>query len=559
VQGSMQALHRATLSLFSDLSLDGVLLRITQAARELSGARYAALGIPDEQGGLDRFIALGMTDEEMKRIGHQPVGKGLLGEMLRSGESIRLPDLTAHPKSAGFPPGHPAMMSFLGVPIAAYGRRLGHIYLTDKQGDEMFSVQDQRLIEMLASHAAAAIENARLYRQVLNSEAELTQRNEELELFNDMATAVSSAMDLDQLLKIMLGRVMDLVEADAGEFFLREEGEGTFHLALHSGEPGKAFWQLEKFQEGEGFVGLVAAEGRPVWTSNLAADPGYMRPAMIEAGFQSLVGVPLTARGHVVGVLDLAFRAQRSFNAREVGLLEAVGAGVGIAIENARLSRHARRVAVLEERERIGMDLHDGIIQSIYAIGLTVETTRILFKESYDKGSDRLEQAIAGLNSVIRDIRNYILDLQPSRIPTSDMASAMSRLIREFKANTLAEAELQLEATALAHLNRETSAAIFLIAQEALANVAKHARATRVWVSLRRVGRDVWLQVIDNGRGFDPLQVGGRLGHGLSNMQERARQIGAAFEFTSHPGEGTTVTVRVEPHRVRSGARSPSA
>jgi two-component system, NarL family, sensor histidine kinase DevS len=554
-QGSMQALHRATLSLFSDLSLDGVLLRITQAARELAGARYAALGIPDDHGGLDRFIALGMSDEEMKRVGHQPVGRGLLGEMLRSGETIRLPDLTAHPKSAGFPPGHPPMTSFLGVPITAYGRRLGHIYLTDKQDAEMFSLEDQRLIEMLASHAAAAIENARLYRQVLNSEAELTQRNEELELFNDLATAVSSAMDLDQLLKIMLERVIDLFEAEAGEFFLREEGEGTFYLALHSGEAGKAFWPLEHFQEGEGFVGLVAAEGRPVWTSDLASDPSLVGPAVIEAGFQSLVGVPLTARGHVVGVLSLAFRARRSFNPREVGLLEAVGAGVGIATENARLNRHARRVAVLEERERIGMDLHDGIIQSIYAVGLTVETTRIHFKESYEKGSERLEHAIAGLNAVIRDIRNYILDLQPSRIPTTDLAAAMSRLVREFKANTLADADLQLEATALAQLGRDSSAALFLITQEALANVAKHAHATRVWVSLRRVGQDVWLQIIDNGRGFDPDHVGGTLGHGLSNMQERARQIGSSFDSASSPGEGTTITVRLQPQRIRTSAK----
>jgi two-component system sensor histidine kinase DevS len=541
----MRSLHRATLSLYSDLSLDGVLHRITSAARELSGAEYAALGIPDGHGGLEKFIPVGMSEEQTQRIDHHPVGEGLIGEMLRRGESIRLDNLSQHPKSIGFPLGHPPMRSFLGVPISAYGRSIGQLYLTEKRGDAAFTEEDQRLIEMLASHAAAAIENARLYRQVLDSEKELSQRNEELELFNTLATAVSSALELDELLESMLPHVIQLFGAEAGEVFLREEGTSAYRLALLKGDSPRPFWELDHFHLGEGFVGGVALAGKPAWTDNLSDEPRFLSPALARSGFEALVGVPLTARGQVVGVLDMAFRSPRRITSREAGLLEAVGAGVGVAVDNARLYRDARRLAVLEERERIGMDLHDGIIQSIYAVGLNLESARLLFDDSADKAMELIPQAIDALNATIRDIRNYILDLQPSRIPTGDLAKALGRLVREFRANTLSETDLQLEAAALVRLAPEVSTSLFMIAQEALANVAKHARASRAWVSLRMIGGEVCLQIIDNGGGFDAEHASRVLGHGMSNMAARARQIDGELEVVSEPGEGTTLTVRL--------------
>jgi GAF domain-containing protein len=256
----MDALHRATLSLFSDLSLDGVLRRTIEAACDLANARFAALGIPDGKGGLEAFITLGMTDEEIEQIPHPPVGLGLIGEMIRTAQSIRIPEISGHPRSVGFPTGHPPMHSFLGVPIAAYGRPLGQIYLTDKQGAEEFTSEDQRLIEMLAAQAAAAIENARLYRQVLESESELTQRKLELELVNSLATTTSTAPELDALLAVMLERLIAIFGAEAGEFYLREETEGSFYKALHRGEAVGSLWEVDRFRPGEGLIGQVAKD-----------------------------------------------------------------------------------------------------------------------------------------------------------------------------------------------------------------------------------------------------------------------------------------------------------
>jgi len=543
----MRRLHRATLSLYTDLSLDGTLRRIVRAARELTQARYAALGVPDGKGSLALFLTEGLNESEIARIPHPPVGEGLIGEVYRSGQSIRLPDLTRHPRSSGFPAGHPPMRSFLGVPISAFGRPVGQIYLTERVGEPEFTEEDQNLIEMLAAHAAAAIENARLYRQVQDREGELATRNRELELVNSLSTAVGTALELDPLLEGILDRVVGLFQAQAGEVILRAEDENVFVPVLRRGLTEESFWQANRFRAGEGMIGSVVATGKAVWSSDLAEADAVrlLRPSVIDAGFGTLVSVPLKARAQVVGVMSLGFRGERPLRVDELGLLEAIGAGVGVAVENARLYRQARRVAVLEERERIAMDLHDGIIQSIYAVGLTLDTAKLQLQSSPAQGETAMAQAIHRLDSVIRDIRAYILDLQPSRAPADDLGGALKRLAEEFRANTLIDADVQTDGGAARSLDTTARTAMFHISQEALANVAKHARASRVWLSLRREDSEVVLQVIDNGQGFDAGAAPTLLGHGLSNIVERGHAIGASVQIASGRGEGTTVTVRL--------------
>jgi signal transduction histidine kinase len=545
VHAQMRALHRATLSLFADLSLDGVLRRITYAAKELANASYAALGIPDEEGGLETFVTVGMSEEEIREIPHPPIGEGLIGEMMRTGESIRIPEIGDHPKAVGFPAGHPEMHSFLGVPIAAYGRPLGQIYLTDKQGTPAFTADDQRLIEMLAAHAAAAIENARLYRQVLSNEAELAQRNEQLELINDLASGLISTMELEDMLERILERVIGIFAAGWGEIHLAEE-EGRFRMALPGGHGNRSYWDLQEFERGQGFLGRVVEEGEILEATDLERDAPHLAEGVLASGYGTVVGVPLFTRGRVVGVLSLGFFGTRDFSERERGLLEAVGAAFGLGVENARLNRQARRLAVLEERERIGMDLHDGIIQSIYAVGLTLESTRGLGEEDPGEASELLGQAIDALNATIKDIRSYILDLQPSRFEDTDLQESLLRLSCEFEANSHVELDVRLDPEALNAFEPRQERVLLRIAQEALANVAKHSRASRAWLHVRRTGDQVLLQVIDNGQGFDPERTAQRLGHGLPNMRQRANRIGAEFETVSSPGEGTTITVRLD-------------
>jgi two-component system sensor histidine kinase DevS len=242
----------------------------------------------------------------------------------------------------------------------------------------------------------------------------------------------------------------------------------------------------------------------------------------------------------------MAFLGKRPFSDREKGLIEAVGTAVGVGIESSRLNRQAKRVAILEERERIGMDLHDGIIQSIYAVGLTLDSIRVMIRDNPDAALEHLESAIDTLNANIRNIRAYILDLQPSRMGGTEFEEGLARLSREFKANTLVEVDLHVEGEAIKNLPGTTSQNLLQIAQEALANVAKHAQASKVMLTVRQMDGYIYLQIIDNGHGFDLKKQPELLGHGLSNMEQRARQLGGEFDIVSSPGEGTSITIRLQ-------------
>lgn len=370
---ALDAIHAAAITITSELSLPVVLNRIVELARELVGARYAALGIPDPNGRyLVQFITSGMSSDEHLKIGKLPAGRGLLGALLEpEARPIRIPSIPADPRAAGFPEHHPAMESFLGVPIRSRGKLLGNLYLTEKVGAAEFSELDQKMIEVLAGYAAVAIENARLHQQV-------------------------------------------------------------------------------------------------------------------------------------------------------------------------------QRLAILEERERIGMDLHDGIIQSIYAVGLMLEHTGYLLDDGEDDlAGERLDEAIEGLNMIIKDIRNYILDLRPARFEGTNLSAAISLLIREFQANTLAEVHLRCDPAVDQHLDEQVAMAAFHIVQEALANAAKHAAATHLEVDLDLRERDLIVMVRDNGRGFDPQESNHRLGHGLSNMKLRARSVSGDMEMSSQPGGGTEIVARL--------------
>ncbi len=562
IEERLVALHRASLELVNELNQDHVLEHIVHMAREQAGARYAALGVVDEEGNLERFIPVGMQPEEIQRIPHWPVGLGLLGALLKERQTIRIPNIAADPRSAGFPPGHPPMQSFLGVPIMLGESLLGLIYLTDKENSPEFTGEDQRVIETLAAYAAVAISNARLYRDLTERDQALSQRNEDLALVNDIASALAISLDLDDVLGLTLDRVMAYLNVEAGEIFLREEGSNEAKLALHRGDAPHAFWTKERFKLGEGLVGTVAQTGKPAVLTDLALEIKFLRRAVLEEGFHCIASIPLVARGNVVGVMNIATRQNRCLDKREVHLMMAIGTWAGITIENARLHRQARRLAVLEERERIGMDLHDGIVQSIYAVGLALDFARVALEDDPNQARQKIEQAIEGLNSTIGDIRAYISDLRPRQFGGEGLMEGLQRLVDEFRANTQTVATLTGPSDGnpgnrgaknngqhgLKELPPANATALFHICQEALANVAKHGRARQADVRLWTTKDRVLLEVSDNGQGFDLHKMSVTLGHGLSNMHTRAHKVGGDVEITSEPGEGTTVLAWVPLH-----------
>ena len=542
LQERLIALHRASLELVKDVSLETLLKRIAALACEQANARYAAVGVLDDEGKIKHFISVGMTDEEIKRMPHPPKGRGLIGALMNAQEPIRLADLARDPRSVGFPAHHPRMRSFLGVPIRAADLQLGQIYLTEKIGQDQFTQDDERIIQMLATYAAAAIQNARLYEHLKERDTALTRRSEDASLLNNIASTLTSSLELDEILNQTLALVMNYMKVESGEIFLLEEDKQTLRMVLHRGQAAEAFWNRSRFRVGEGFPGLVARTGEPLVSSNLAEDVRFLRDAVVKAGFHQVACFALKSSGNLVGVLSVATRGQSPFDARDVQLLSAVSNWAGLAIENARLHSNARRLAVLEERERIGMDLHDGIIQSIYGVGLAMENITHMVDEDPSKAKDRIKQVTDGLNKVIRDIRAYILDLRPRQMDQNDgLLAGIKRLAAEFRANTLAAVNVSGSKAKLEELSQAHSLVLFHICQEALANAAKHAAAKRVTVSLWDTDERVLMEVRDNGRGFDTSKSSKSIGHGLANMQTRARAVGGEVDISSTPGEGTTV------------------
>ncbi len=542
------ALREAVLAISSDLSLAETLSHIAKAAARLADAQYAALGVPDEAGEtLVEFVTSGMTAEEESVISHRPRGHGILGIVLHEGKTLRLSSIRQHPRSVGFPPNHPVMTSFLGVPIVHKGKQLGNLYLTNKLSGGEFTESDQAIIELLASHAANAIQNARLYQATLDHSRELQERNRELAAVNAVAAAISEHLDLNTVMTEALDHVLAVSDAEVGEIFLLDEASEDMVLALHRGSFPDAFQTIRRFRRGEGFPGQVALTGQPLVSTDLANDMRYLRREVIRAGFNSYACIPLFAKGKVVGTLDLAARNTNVFDQSSLTLLEGIGHQIGVAVENARLYKQVTQLAVLEERQRIGMDLHDGVIQSIYAVGLTLEyVNALLADDDLLSATDRLKQAIDALNATIRDIRSYILDLRPRRFEGDDLISGLKRLLGEFKANTLMTIDLNADADADKALVPEARLALFHIAQEALSNAAKHSRASRMEVRLINDGHEVLLSLRDNGRGFQPEKVERRVGHGLVNMEDRAIAMGGRFTVGAGiNGRGTEVCVRI--------------
>jgi two-component system, NarL family, sensor histidine kinase DevS len=541
LQDRLIALHRASLELVKDVSLETLLERIANVACEQANARYAALGVLDEGGKLKQFISVGVSEDQIKRIPHPPVGEGLIGALMNAEGPIRLPDIEADPRSVGFPPHHPVMHSFLGVPIRAGERQLGQIYLTEKIEQPEFTDDDEKIIQMLAAYAAVAIQNARLYESLRERDRLLTRRNEDLALLNDIASTLTASLELDEILNKTLALVMNYVRVEAGEIFLLEDDRETLRLVLHRGQAAEAFWTRNRFRLDEGFIGIAASSGEPVVSRNLAGDIRFLRDAVVEAGFHQIACLPLKSTENIMGVLSIATRSKTPLDESDIQLLTAVCNWAGLAIENARLHNDARRLAILEERDRIGMDLHDGVIQAIFGVGLSLENAMHLVDENPGQSKERLQQAIDNLNQTIRDIRTYILDLRPRQLGSRGLLEGLKQLTSEHQANTLSEAILTGPRRGLEGLPNSHSLALFHICQEALANVAKHAGARSVNVDVWSTPQRILLEVRDDGRGFDPEKVNANLGHGLTNMVSRARTLGGDVEITSTPGEGTSI------------------
>jgi len=546
LEDRLAALHRVSLELVQDISLETLLERIVRIACEQVGASFGAIDVGDNDGKNARFITVRMDPDDSSKMAHSSLGRSLISEMTETMQPLRVDYFQKGPHSEGLPENLPQMTSLLAVPIRLGEGYLGKIYLTDKDENEPFSLDDERVIETLAAYAAVAITNARSYDELHHRDRTLTRRNQDLALINNLASTLASTTDLDQLLTTALDRVMNYFTVDIGEIYLSEDGYHILEKVLHQGKLQQSIWTQNRFTLNEGLVGQTAQTGKPVLI-NLPydEDPFLRNEDLLAENIHQIACFPLTSRSEVLGVLSIGLPQEKLLDTMDQQLLSSIASWVGTTIENVNLNIQGRRLAILEERERIGMDLHDGIIQSIYAVGLTLEHARLLLQDEPELTRQRITQSIEDLNSTIRDLRAFIMDMRPRQLYEEDLMVGLQRLVNEFRANSLIEAQLSGPKEGLEDLPDSHAIALFHICQEALANAAKHAQATSVKVLVWTTPDRVLMEIHDDGRGFDPQKIQLTLGHGISNMQTRARNVGGDLEISSAPGEGTAIMVWV--------------
>jgi signal transduction histidine kinase len=525
------ALVEAGLALSSQIELPAVLQRIVELAVEITGARYGALGVLGPDGRIREFVTVGVTPEQRAAIGNLPVGRGILGVLIAHATPLRLADIHDDPRSVGFPPNHPLMKSFLGAPVKARGQVFGNIYLTQKQGAEEFTEEDQEDLVVLATQAGVAIENARLYE-------ETRQRERRLEAVREVATAILAGTDQEAVLELIARRARELVGASLSTIATPDDGE-TLVIHVADGEGADALRGM-RFPLDDSVSGAVIRSGEAILIDDASADPRMHQPVVRIGGIGPAMFVPLSIRDRTFGTLLVANPLSgRVFDQDDLNVVRTFGDQAVLALEYTRVQRELHRLAVLEDRERIAKELHDGVIQALFAVGMGLQGTAGLVGDP--ELESRIEGAVGEIDRVIRDLRNYIFGLRPGILADRQLDQAIRQLATEFQDRTGVLTVVDVDPEVASEVTGKAGDVIQLV-REALSNVGKHAEATTCRVSLHRGEGGAVLEIDDDGRGFDPQAVTG-LGLGLPNLRERAAALGGKIRLDSTPDEGTTVRV----------------
>jgi signal transduction histidine kinase len=545
-------------ALVAEHDTEAVLDRILKEAREITGARYAALGVLDEtRQELERFLTVGIDAATHRAIGDLPRGRGVLGVLIHDQRPLRLAHVGEHPQSYGFPLNHPQMQTFLGVPIVVRGRAWGNLYLTEKEGGGEFTEEDEEAALILAQWAATAIENARLYEDSEHRLQQLEQAVRSLEAARDIADAVSGASDLDRVFELIVKRGRALVNARTVLIMLRE-GD---HLVV-AASAGHASDALGRRVPIAGSTsGQVLERDRPERITDAASQ---LRVGPADLGVpdaHSALLVPMRSRGSGLGVLMAFDRGPGAaeFSAVDEQLLRTFAASAAQAValnRSVEADRLRSTIAAADaERSRWARELHDQTLQSLG--GLRVALSSVVGRGDADSKDAAIRQSIEDIELEIANLRGIITDLRPSMLDDLGLVPAIEALLdRRRDAGLEIVGELALgELANRGGLDPQLETTIYRLVQESLTNIVKHAHASHVRVRVAAVDGEVRIEVQDDGAGFDPAERTG--GFGLAGMRERVYLAGGTVELESDES-GTLVRARL-PQRVDAAASVPDA
>jgi signal transduction histidine kinase len=530
----LRALLEAGLALASELSLDSLLQRLTELSAELTGARYAALGVIDQTGSnLERFITHGLDESERAAIGDPPHGRGILGALITDASPLRLHVIADDPRSVGFPPNHPPMGTFLGVPVVLRGTAYGNLYLTEKEGGD-FTEADQELVELLASQAAVAIENARLFESA-------TRWSRQLESLLEVSSAMAVETSVDRLLDLIAERLHDLLEARLVTVGLPSGTELVKIVAAAGEQADDVIGELLPLHGSK--TGRVLERRRSERVDSVLDDPEVDRVFTRRVDARAGLWVPLLVQDRPIGVIsayDKLSAPDARFSDDDVRLAEIFATRAAVAVElSERVERDAlRRIVSAQEleRQRLARELHDETGQALTSILLGLK--RLEGKEAPEAVSALRELVVATL----QDVRRLAVELRPKVLDDFGLVPALERLTQGFGEQTGIAVDLEAS-TVSERLPLEVETAIYRIVQEALTNVVKHARAQRVSVLLTRVDGRIKAVIEDDGTGFDPAESDG--GIGLVGMRERIELLDGTLAVESSATSGTTIAAEV--------------
>jgi signal transduction histidine kinase len=510
----------------SSLNLDVMLRRIVEAAVSLSGARYGALGVIGEGGKLVEFIPVGLDAEQIAAIHHWPEGRGLLGELITHPEPLRLERISEHPMSYGFPAGHPPMNSFLGVPIRIRKEVYGNLYLTEKQGDAQFDEEDQAVLGALAAAAGVAIENARLY-----EEARRQQRW--LRATGEVTRQLLSGASSTDVLTLITEQVLEMAGADLVALGVPADDGRQLVFTHAAGEKSAIAVGLVLSAEAS-LSGKVMASGEPVMVENFAGDDRVSPIAREHMPLGPAMLVPLGAPGNVHGVLTVGrYPGSLPLPPLAVDMVATFAAQAGVALELAERRQDAERVAVLQDRDRIGRDLHDLVIQRLYATGMSLQGAMPLI--SRPEVADRIGSAVDALDDTIREIRSAIFSLQSAG--DAKVVGLRTKILQVVEEMTVAlgfAPSLRLVGALDDEMPGRAEDNLLSALREALSNTARHSGATRVEVTVER-GSQLALRVRDDGMGIGDTSRRS----GLANLAQRASELSGTLTVRAAAEGGT--------------------
>jgi two-component system, NarL family, sensor histidine kinase DevS len=529
-------------ALVAERDLETLLGRILEVAQELTGARYAALGILDEsRRGLERFVTRGVDDATRAAIGDLPRGRGILGELIVHPVPLRLHDVGEHPRSYGFPPDHPEMTTFLGVPVLIRGEAYGNLYLTEKEGGGDFTAEDEESIVVLADWASIAIDNARLYQALRGRQDELERAVAGLETSTAIARAVGGETDPDRVLELIVKRARALVEARVLVILLEDHGQLVVAATAGDLERDLVGTRIEPEQT---VAGHVLRHGK---AERLTEARAQLRATLANiVGADTALFVPLVYRGRTSGVLVAFDRLAGGpeFRAEDEHLLLsfAVSAATAVAtaksVEEDRL-RHSIESAE-QERRRWARELHDETLQGLGALRVLLSSA--LQKPAREELEDSVRMTIGHISTEIENLRNLITELRPAALDELGLEPAIQSLVQRTATVQGVDVQSRVQLASGARLDPELESSIYRLVQEALTNVARHARADTVQVSIVQRNGTVDVRVRDDGEGFRPEEPAS--GFGLAGMRERVALAGGELEIDSAPGRGTAVRAR---------------